>query len=374
MKIKILCLLLPVMLFGCTKKAADVPASREPTNLLAALGVVPGKAFSLQSFETAETKEMNDISNRAEILLLAKDYDGLDALARKLRDSKECYGGGTWKFYYVYAGLDLPEGTSNTEWTVRLAALQDYINARTNSITARVALANDLVDYAWKARGDGWADTVTDEGWRLFGERLNEAVKVLNQAQSLKEQCPYWWSVLLITDLGLQAERSQYDATFEHATQVWPDYAPYYARRAWYLLPRWHGTEGEWESDLEKSADRKGGDAGDLLYARVVWCMHQSHIFTNIFKENNLSWQRVNRGFDVIEKQFPNSLAARSEHAWLAVLARDATVARKEFDQIHGQMDSSVWPNPAKFAACAYWAYTYTGGGVQTRGQTASNR
>lgn len=360
MKTKMLCLLLLMALLGCSHRASRVSVKPEPPpgNQTIPKGAIPGMPFAVTAVETAETKEMNDISNQANVLLQAKNYDSLDALARKLRDSKEYYAAGGPKFYSVYAGLDLPETASNAEWTARLAALQDWINARTNSVTARLAMAHDLVTYAWNARGDGWADTVTEEGWRLFNQRLNRAVKVLNEARPLKENSPYWWSVLLVTDLGLSTDRSQYDATFQEATRAWPDYTPYYDHRAWYLMPRWHGTNGEWESDLEKSTDRIGGEKGDLLYARVVWCMHQSHSYPNIIKDSNLSWPRVNKGFEVIEKQFPNSLAAKSEHAYLAVLARDGTVARKEFDQLQGRMDLSVWPNPARFLAFAYWTYS----------------
>ena len=197
MKTKIIYLLLPLILFGCAQNASEtlVKSQPPPNQQTIPSGAIPGMPFPVTLVETDETKEINDISNQANVLLLAKDYDGLDAFARKLRDSKESYDAGAWKFYFVYCGLDLPEEASNADWTVRLAALQDWINARTNSITARVAMANDLVTYAWKARGDGFADTVTEEGWQLFNQRLNEAVKVLDAAKLLKEQCPYWWSV-----------------------------------------------------------------------------------------------------------------------------------------------------------------------------------
>jgi hypothetical protein len=360
MKTKINYLLLPLILFGCAQNASKtlVKSQPPPNQQTIPSGAIPGMPFPVTLVETDETKEINDISNQANVLLLAKDYDGLDAFARKLRDSKESYDAGAWKFCFVYCGLDLPEEASNADWTVRLTALQDWINARTNSITARVAMANDLVTFAWKARGDGFADTVTEEGWQLFNQRLNEAVKVLDTAKPLKEQCPYWWSVKLETDLGLSTDRPQYDATFEEATNAWPDYDPYYHHRAWYLMPRWYGTNGEWESDLEKSAGQKGGEAGDLLYARVVWCQHQTHSYSNIFKECNLSWPRVDKGFEIMERRFPNSLAVISEHAYLAVLARDATVARKEFDQLQGRLDTSVWTAPARFFLFAYWTYS----------------
>lgn len=38
------------------------------------------------------------------------------------------------------------------------------------------------VTHAWQARGRGWADTVTEEGARLFYERLDEAQSALEQA------------------------------------------------------------------------------------------------------------------------------------------------------------------------------------------------
>jgi hypothetical protein len=332
MKNKIVWLLLPLVFFGCSKKISVV--------------VSP------------ETKEMRAIDEQAMTLLQEKNYDGLDAYAKKMLDSKERYDGGAWKFYFVYDGLNLPGNASDADWAARLAALQDWVNVRPDSITARVALANDLVSYAWKARGSDWASTVTDERWQLFGQRLNEAVKVLNAAQSLKEHSPLWWSVMMQAELGLSYPRPLCDATFKDATLEWPDYTPYYNRRAIYLLPRWHGTPGEWESDLNKSADRIGGEAGDLLYARVVWCIHQTHAYDNMFRQCALSWSRVNQGFEIMEKQFPDSIAAKSEHAYLATLAEDNAVARKYFDELGGKVDLSVWLTKDAFIELSSRAYS----------------
>ena len=303
MKTGIIYALLPLVLLGCSKKANEALVRSQPSPIPQTIpkGAFPGIPFAVTFVETPETREVIDISNRTEMWLAVKDYDDLDAFAKKLRDSKECYADGAWKLKFIYdGGLKLPEGASATEWTAHLAALEAWTNARPDSITARVALAYSLVLYAWNARGDGLADTVTDQGWRLFNQRLNEAVTVLDEAKPLPQQCPYWWNVRLITELGLSTARSQYDQTFEAATRDWPDYENYYTRRAYYLFPRWYGTEGEWESDLGNAADKTGDNEGDLLYARVVWQMHQCGFFTNIFKECNLSWPRVDKGFAVV--------------------------------------------------------------------------
>ena len=39
-----------------------------------------------------------------------------------------------------------------------------------------VAEPSAWIDYAWQARGSGWARTVTDEGWQRFAERLATSV------------------------------------------------------------------------------------------------------------------------------------------------------------------------------------------------------
>ena len=312
--------------------------------------------YTVSIVESDEDKEINSITNQAMSLFQAKDFEKLDAFIKKLRDSKEQFAGGAWKFYSAYCAVSLREDASDAEWTNYFATLNQWTNARPQSITARVTLANAYVSYAWKARGSDWASKVTDEGWRLFAERLTKAWKVLAEARTLKEQCPYMWSVLFQTELGIQADRKTFDADFNQAVTVWPNYMPFYHRRAWYLLPRWNGEEGEWVADLAKSADKTGGEEGDILYARVIWCMHQSRMFSNVFKENQISWPRVNKGFEAIEKRFPTSLQAKSEHAYLAALAEDAATTKKYFALIRGQVDLAIWGSRQKFLQCTDWS------------------
>ena len=124
--------------------------------------------------------------------------------------------------------------------------------------------------------------------------------------------------------LGLQANRLQFDGICDEAIKSEPDYETCYFRRAIYLLPRWYGREGEWESDLARQADKLGGENGDMLYAQVVWNMNQSY-YLNPFPDANLSWKRVDSGFEIIEKRFPDALEARGERAYLACLHQNAS-------------------------------------------------
>ena len=313
--------------------------------------------FQVTVVETSEAREMKEIGRNSVAFLVASNYDALDQLAAKLRASKESWPTGSWKVADVYASLVPTNHAPEAQWQARLTALRNWIAARPESPSARVALAYFLTEYAWQARGGGYAYTVTDEGWRLFAQRLTDAAHTLNAANGLAFYCPVAWSVLMRVGLGLSVDRARYDALFDKAIHLVPDYKSYYYRRAIYLLPRWSGEPGEWESDLAKSCDSLGGEKGDELYAQVVWCMHKSVNFTNIFGENALSWDRVDRGFAVIEKDYPDSLSAKGERAHLAALARDVPKAKKYMDETEGKVDLSQWKTKDEYLRFANWAY-----------------
>jgi len=303
-----------------------------------------------------EDEEMDAIADQARALFQAKDFVKLDAYFQKLRNSKEQFANGSWKFRFAYCGICPAETASETDWEVHFAKLQEWTNAQPFSVSARVAMADAFVSYAWKARGSGWANDVSQIGWILFNSRLTEASRILVQARSLKERCPYMWSVMFRTELGLSTDRKIFDANFQRAVAAWPNYTPFYQGRAWYFLPRWNGENGEWEADLGKSADALGGDEGDILYAREAWAMHQSRLFSNIFNDTNISWPRVNKGLAALEKQFPNSLQTLSEHAYLAALAEDAATTHKYLTLIQGNVDLTIWGTRDTFLHCANWS------------------
>jgi len=319
---------------------------------------IPTLPFQIVAAESPETHEQNAIQSEVVTLLQSTNFDELDRVAEKLRISKECWATGSLKLGSFYSGLVPSDENPDAVWDERIGSLDNWIAAKPKSITARVALAYVLTEYAWKARGGDWADKVSDDGWRLFFARLNDANEVLTHAKQLPEKCPVYWSAQMQVALGLQTPRPAFDVIFNEATNYDSHYKMYFYRRALYLLPRWYGTEGEWESDLATSADRIGGEEGDELYAQVIWCVHETAASKNIFEENHLSWPRVNRGFDLIEKRFPDSLSATSEHARLAVLAGDRIAAQKCFARLGGKLDLTIWKSEARFLRFARWAYT----------------
>jgi hypothetical protein len=318
----------------------------------------PSNASALSTFtivESQETREQKQIKAQALTLFTNRAFNELDALAAKYRASKEAYANGTWKLGYVYAGLEPGDDEPLSVWTNQVAAAEEWSRKNRQSITARVAKARLLVGYAWAVRGGGYADTVKGKQWTQFAALLRQAAQVLQGAKQLPERCPLYWSTWQTVALGLQVEKADYDTIFQQAIKEFPDYWYYYNSRATYLLPRWYGEVGDWEKDLTQSADRIGGEAGDMLYAQVVSCTHTYGGGIDVFEGKRISWERLDKGMGALLKKFPQSLALKNDRAFLAGLAGDKEKARAYFSEIKDQCDLCVWHEKQKIEKFVTW-------------------
>jgi hypothetical protein len=305
-----------------------------------------------------ETRERREFGRQVRALLESKQYDSLDHIARRLRQERTRWPNGSWKLrsYYV-EGFDGPVlKTGESQWKTFLAQIREWTAARPSSVTAQVALGHALIEYAWHARGGGWAHEVTDAGHQLLHERLDQAGSVLQAAARLPEFCPATADALLRVALAdHDRSRERYDSLFNAAVAGEPSYEAYYERKAYYLLPRWHGREGEWQHWADQVADRIGGQEGDAMYARIVWLLAEYHD-TDMFKDGGVSWERTSRGYQYLTRTYPNSLELQSQYALLATWVEDRSHARAMFERIGPRVEPTVWSSRDGFVQWRDWA------------------
>jgi len=282
-------------------------------------------------------------------------FDELETEAKKLRASKETFENGSWRLVQFYNAFECRDDEPESMWTLHDRIHQDWIAAKPESITARVAYADFLTSYAWHARSDEFADKVTQEGWRLFGERLAAARKVLDEAIALPEKDPYWYMVALTVALGQSWPKLQYDALVTDAIAFEPQFWGYEVKRAHSLLPRWHGEPGDWEAFAEQAAARPGG-FGAVIYARIVMNMLGYH--NNVFRESKASWPKTREGLQLLRQKYPESVDILSHLALLAAMANDRETAKAAFDELGDTYLPGVWGKPERFAHVRKWAQT----------------
>ena len=289
--------------------------------------------------------------------LVTERFDNLDRMAAQYRSEKSRFPGGGWKLTAFYGALDAPQITDK-DTREHLEHLRHWIAERPESITARVALATSLHRWAWVARGNGGADTVTPEGWRLFGERIDESLKVLKAAANLHEQCPQWYSEMMIVGLAQSWDAKRMEEIFDQGIQFEPGYFRLYKQYANYLLPKWDGKPGDASAFAKTAADNVGGEQGDVIYFHIATAVIGKN--GKGFGVHEMDWPRIQRGYQALTAQYGATGWLKNEIAYFAYEYRDAAFARQQFDLIGDHWARSVWRDRVYFDRARDWAQSHS--------------
>jgi hypothetical protein len=286
-------------------------------------------------------------------------FAALDAMAQDLWRTKARFPGGAWKLAAFYEALGDPSdhGTASEEdWKKHLLLLRVWKVQHTPSAAPAIGLAVAWRNYAWVARGSGFSASVTDEGHKLFKERLKLAEKALMDVRSIASNNPHWHTALLAVALGQGWSRPGVEALFDEGVALEPLYTPLYTRMATYLLPRWYGEDGDWERFADEATRRVGGRQGSALYSYVA--VHVSELYDGdtFFKENSVSWPRIRQAFVDREALYGASVDSLNTYALMAGNANDQRTSRALFVRIGEAWDAKVWEDRKWFDKYRVWA------------------
>jgi hypothetical protein len=332
--------------------ASSGVAATEPTTF--ACGLTQTDVEGLSGDAGTDIHAVSRYSDTIYGLFKAKKFKQIDCLADSVRGHKDTFAGGMWKIHTLYAGLEKPPlHPTHEDWVAYIAQMQDWVSRRPRSITAKIALAQSYVDYGWDARGTGLADTVSESGWKLLRARAGRAKLILQQASLPSVKDPEWYLVMQGVALAQGWEPEARKTLLAKAVKFEPTYYYYYRMYADSILPKWGGEDGEFAAFLQKAADEIGGDAGDILYFRVAGtevCGCETD------QKLNLSWPRIQKGFDAVEKQNGPSLENWNLMAHMAVSFGDVSTADKLFIRIGDQWSRDIWRDFAYFDSGKQWA------------------
>jgi len=294
----------------------------------------------------AEESDHHLLIAKVKALFQADKFDELEKMAQKLRSSKEHGPSGVWILtrYYDCLAADYDGQDSSFNWAELFAKLKLWTVQKPASVTPRIAYAKALRNYAWKARGNGWADTVSPASWKEFEKRLNMAHKVITEAWATRSNDPELAATLLGIYLGEEENKLAYNKLFNQAIAAEPTFYSYYFLKAKYLQPRWHGTEGEWQGFTKEAADKLGGESGDILYARTVWNLYNV-LNTNMFKQPYVDKDRVVRGFKALEKEYPDSVWVLSVECFADFEVGATAAAFNSMQKLKNRVDLGIWKN-----------------------------
>lgn len=137
---------------------------------------------------------------------------------------------------------------------------------------------------AWDARGGGQADTVTNQGWTLFFERLELARTFLVRSADQDNEDPSPLAALQTVGMGLQLERAITDEWFLEATSRDRFNQQAHFRKLFALCQKWHGSHDEMY-DFARQTLSKLPDTSTLH--SLIYLAYQEHFLYLAHFDNN---------------------------------------------------------------------------------------
>jgi len=320
--------------------------------LFALIGVMATRMAGAAMID--DTPMIAELTRSMTGLLASGTYDVLESTARGAWQRRERTPSAGWMLGEIMQALaKLPDEATSADWNDRIAALQRWHASAPGSELASEALAMGYVNWAWYARGTGYASTVTESGSNDFEDRLNVARELLEATAGLPDPTPQRTMAMLSVGLGLGWEMDRLNQVANTGLALEPTYVPILGAMVNAMLPRWHGgSPQEWEHYAHSAASKNGRwDMYALMICRVLGLGDNGDDLRGV-----VSWRLARKGFDQLDREFPDSLKLWSERANLAVILGEGTGAADAFDHLAGAHDPTVFRNEEQLLKCISWA------------------
>lgn len=214
-------------------------------------------------------------------------------------------------------------------------------------------------ESAWTARGPGMAGDVTDEGARLFAERLQLAWDLLDSGAAVGQRNPRWYVDAMETQLGLGASPQLIEATFRDGKQRFAFYDGIYLQMARTYLPQWHGSPATIAPMMTRILQGLPQQRADALYARM-WLLIQGSTRADMY-QLGADWGRLQKGLRALISLYPRSNYNRSLLLAMACHARDDEAYRTMRASLDGEIAVEVFRWGVTLDECdERWAPAYS--------------
>lgn len=159
------------------------------------------------------------------------------------------------------------EALSHADGGNGLELARNWVKAQPGSAFAHFALGQALTHAAWKARGSGYANTVSEAGWRDFRKHLEEAERVLLRGCALDRTQAEGFSQLIWVNLGLGQPLEEARRSFDAAVAITPDHWDAHMGYLTACTAKWGGSDDEMFDFAYERAELR--PRGDPLHALI---------------------------------------------------------------------------------------------------------
>lgn len=302
---------------------------------------------------TAEGGELAGfLANSVSAFLARKDYAFLRTMINEVNNPKCLYADGLPRLGSIRAGFSR-FFTSVADWNKSRDVVEEVKKAMPNEPVSALLEAEYWLSYAWDARGEGYAASVSADGWKLFGERLAIAEKVLLDSKQYASSNPLWHELMLTIKAASSAPHRDREAVFLEGIEKHGWYLPIYFTMEIYLFPWWGGNWDTVDNMVAWSVQKTKNSMGETMYARLYWgAAGFTHKVNNVFKDTKATWPKMKRGFEDLIKRSPESRRNLNAYARFACDANDRQTYNKLRKRIGNDITEDVWNARRRHEVC----------------------
>lgn len=210
-----------------------------------------------------------------------------------------------------------------------------------------------LLFWAWDARGQCYANQVSDEQFRLFFERLEKAKEAFEEAWKLDPGQPGLANLRLGLEKGIgHGDRQAMETWFRRAMLAdGNDYNACWNKLDW-LDPKWYGESYEEMIDFGRACAATGNwRTGITLLVADAHFRYFYHLTGNEaehYLDRPEVWAEIKPVYEEYLKHYPNDYAQKSKYAMFCYFARQMRKAHDLFQDLGENL--TTWPSSPHFS------------------------
>lgn len=187
------------------------------------------------------------------------------------------------------------------------------------------------INYAWKGRGHGYGDKVTEEQWGLFNERLALAEKALLKGMEVDPKEGRLAAEMITVVSGQSKGLPEMKHWWEKAMEANPNNYDACDKLLNFLLPKWYGSREDMIAfGRECVASDKFGGTVPLILSDAHYSYMNSVVRADSYWLEPDVWPDIKLSFERFFELNPKAVSWRHNYARYAYWCRQADVLRDQ--------------------------------------------